>query len=82
MLHCFAPKVQKMKEKIVRAGWKLVACIGLIPLLFMAANPWFEVLPSAQWSARSTSEQIPLVSRYAQNSSREARVLVLTSAPW
>ena len=63
--------------KIVRAGWKLVACIGLIPLLFMAANPWFEVLPSAQWSARSTSEQIPLVSRYAQNSSREARVLVL-----
>lgn len=63
--------------RIVRAGWKLVACIGLIPLLFMAANPWFEVLPSAQWSARSTSEQIPLVSRYAQNSSREARVLVL-----
>ena len=63
--------------KIVRAGWKLVACVGLIPLLFMAANPWFEVLPSAQWSARSTSEQIPLVSRYAQNSSREARVLVL-----
>ena len=63
--------------KIVRAGWKLVACIGLIPLLFMAANPWLEVLPSAQWSARSTSEQIPLVSRYAQNSSREARVLVL-----
>lgn len=63
--------------KIVRAGWKLVACVGLIPLLFMAANPWLEVLPSAQWSARSTSEQIPLVSRYAQNSSREARVLVL-----
>ena len=63
--------------KITRTGWKLVACIGLIPLLFMAANPWFEVLPSAQWSARSTSEQIPLVSRYAQNSSREARVLVL-----
>ena len=63
--------------KIVRAGWKLVACIGLIPLLFMAANPWFEVLPSAQWSARSTGEQVPLVSRYAQNSSREARVLVL-----
>ena len=63
--------------KIVRAGWKLVACVGLIPLLFMAANPWLEVPPSAQWSARSTSEQIPLVSRYAQNSSREARVLVL-----
>ena len=63
--------------KIVRAGWKLVACVGLIPLLFMAANPWLEVLPSVQWSARSTSEQIPLVSRYAQNSSREARVLVL-----
>ena len=63
--------------KIVRAGWKLVACVGLIPLLFMAANPWLEVLPSAQWSARSTSEQIPLVSRYAQNSLREARVLVL-----
>ena len=63
--------------KIVRAGWKLVACVGLIPLLFMAANPWLEVLPSAQWSARSTSEQVPLVSRYAQNSSREARVLVL-----
>ena len=63
--------------KIVRAGWKLVACVGLIPLLFMAANPWLEVLPSAQWSARSTSEQIPLVSRYAQNSSRTARVLVL-----
>ena len=63
--------------RTVRAGWKLLACIGLIPLLFMAANPWLEVLPSAQWSARSTSEQIPLVSRYAQNSSREARVLVL-----
>ena len=63
--------------KIVRTGWKLVACVGLIPLLSMAVSPWFEVLPSAQWSARSTSEQVPLVSRYAQNSSREARVLVL-----
>lgn len=63
--------------KIVRTGWKLVACVGLIPLLSMAASPWLEVLPSAQWSARSTTEQVPLVSRYAQNSSREARVLVL-----
>lgn len=63
--------------RIVRAGWKLVACVGLIPLLSMAASPWLEVLPSAQWSARSTGEQVPLVSRYAQNSSREARVLVL-----
>ena len=43
----------------------------------MAASPWLEVLPSAQWSARSTGEQVPLVSRYAQNSSRQARVLVL-----
>ena len=63
--------------KITRTGWKLVACVGLIPLLSMAASPWLEVLPSAQWSARSTGEQVPLVSRYAQNSSREARVLVL-----
>ena len=63
--------------KITRIGWKLVACVGLIPLLSMAASPWLEVLPSAQWSARSTGEQVPLVSRYAQNSSREARVLVL-----
>ena len=63
--------------KITRTGWKLVACVGLIPLLSMAASPWFEVLPSAQWSARSTGEQVPLVSRYAQNSSRQARVLVL-----
>ena len=63
--------------KITRTGWKLVACVGLIPLLSMAASPWLELLPSAQWSARSTGEQVPLVSRYAQNSSREARVLVL-----
>ena len=63
--------------KIVRIGWKLIACVGLIPLLSMAASPWLELLPSAQWSARSASEQVPLVSRYAQNSSREARVLVL-----
>lgn len=63
--------------KIVRTGWKLVACVGLIPLLAMAASPRLEALPSAQWSARSTTEQVPLVSRYAQNSSREARVLVL-----
>ena len=65
------------ERKITRIGWKLVACVGLIPLLSMAASPWLEVLPSAQWSARSTTEQVPLVSRYAQNSSREARVLVL-----
>lgn len=63
--------------KITRTGWKLVACVGLIPFLSMAVSPWFEVLPSAQWSARSASEQVPLVSRYAQNSSRQARVLVL-----
>lgn len=63
--------------KITRTAWKLVACVGLIPLLSMAASPWLEVLPSAQWSARSTGEQVPLVSRYAQNSSRQARVLVL-----
>ena len=70
-------KDNEKEGKITRTGWKLVACVGLIPLLSMAASPWLEVLPSAQWSARSTSEQVPLVSRYAQNSSREARVLVL-----
>ena len=70
-------KDNEKEGKITRTGWKLVACVGLIPLLSMAVSPWFEVLPSAQWSARSTSEQVPLVSRYAQNSSREARVLVL-----
>ena len=70
-------KDNEKEGKITRTGWKLVACVGLIPLLSMAASPWLEVLPSAQWSARSTSEQVPLVSRYAQNSSREARVLVV-----
>ena len=70
-------KDNEKEGKITRTGWKLVACVGLIPLLSMAASPWLEVLPSAQWSARSTGEQVPLVSRYAQNSSREARVLVL-----
>lgn len=70
-------KGNEKEGKITRTGWKLVACVGLIPLLSMAASPWLEVLPSAQWSARSTGEQVPLVSRYAQNSSRQARVLVL-----
>ena len=64
-------------SKFERLALTSVACIALIPFLVMSASAWLPLIPSDQWSARSAGTQVPLVSRYAQNSSRDARVMAI-----
>ena len=64
-------------SKFGRLALTSVACIALIPFLIMSTSAWLPLIPSDQWSARSTGTPVPLVSRYAQNSSRDARVMVM-----
>ena len=64
-------------SKFERLAMTSVACIALIPFLVMSASAWLPLIPSDEWSARSAGTQVPLVSRYAQNSSRDARVMAI-----
>ena len=64
-------------SKFERLAMTSVPCIALIPFLVMSASAWLPLIPSDEWSARSAGTQVPLVSRYAQNSSRDARVMAI-----
>ena len=65
-------------DSLAGGVFRLAACAGIVPLLVLSVSAWLPLIPSEQWSARSAQSQVPLVSRYAQNSSRDARIAVMT----